>query len=367
MTTTNRAPVDNGGGFVGGLASAVKGEQREVATLPMAKWEDVGRIRSQTFNMAGLRMWQIAALLFTAMAWAYTLYSYRHADVVMANDLTMIVNGGLIIISLILFAVLVYDVRQDVTDSGAQWVIIGVITIVGIVFVFAFTPVATWALLNMFLVGYAPFMQIIAAGWVPVIMSIVALSIVPDFQIGRFAWWRELTNQPAASSEKQVLDVTAIRLQEMEQEHEIEKWDRSNNALAELEMAKEMIAELQKEIKQMKALPPTREYVPMNHGMARAAYGNVTLSGIDQVAMIKFINEWETRGTAREAWAGSKEQQAAGTHISQPQWEMITRALKNVKILDANNSPLVSREEAFRMLKISQTDPPTPPERAVGG
>jgi hypothetical protein len=353
--------------FGGSIAENVKAEQKNINTLPMARWEDVDRIRSQTFNMAGLRMWQIAAMLFTAMAWAYTLYSYRHTEVIMANDLTMIVNGGLIIISLILFAVLVYDVRRDVTDSGAQWVVIGVITIVGIVFVFAFTPVATWALLNMFLVGYAPFMQIVAAGWVPVIMSIVALSIVPDFQIGRFAWWRELTNQPAASSEKQVEDVTAIRLKEMEQQHEIEKWDRSNNALIELDDARKMIEALQDEIKQMKALPPDREYIPVNHGMARATYGNVRLKGLDQIAMIKFINEWSIRGTAREDWAGSKEKQAAGTHISQPQWESITRALKNLKILDDKNNPLVSQEEAFRMLKISQEDPPTLPETAVGG
>jgi len=83
--------------------------------------------------------------------------------------------------------------------------------------------------------------------------------------------------------------------------------------------------------------------------------------------MMKYINGWAERGTTRDAWAGSKEQQAAGTHISQPQWEMITRALKNVHILDDNNNALVNQEEAFRLLKISQNNPPTLPEKAVGG
>ena len=357
---------NNGGGFVGGLASAVKGETKEIHTLPMAKWEDVGRIRAQTWNMAGLRMWQIAVLLFTLLAWAYTTYSYRKAEVVLQNDLTNIVNAGIIVLCILFFAVLVMDIRRDVIDSGAQWILIGVVTLFAVVFIFAFTPIATWAIINTISIGLASIKQIIITGWMPVLLSIVALSIVPDFQIGRFAWWRELTNQPAASSEKQVEDVTAIKLKQIELDHEREKWDRTSNTALELEEALAQISALQDEIRRFETQPPVKVFVPANHGRARASFGTVPLGADDQAALIKFINGWSTRGTSRDEWTGSDDQQVAGSHISKPQWEKITRALKNLNILDDKNQPLVSAEEAFRLLQMAQNDPPTPPKSAVG-
>jgi len=107
-------------------------------------------------------------------------------------------------------------------------------------------------------------------------------------------------------------------------------------------------------------------FVPANHGRARASFGTVPLGADDQAALIKFINGWSTRGTSRDEWTGSDDQQVAGSHISKPQWEKITRALKNLNILDDKNQPLVSAEEAFRLLQMAQNDPPTPPKSAVG-
>lgn len=360
-----------GSGFIQGLAGAVKSEQRDINTLPMAHWEDVGRIRAQTFNLAGLRFWQLLTLSVTGVMWAYAWFKYGEPEaVVLHNPLTQVMGIGLAGLVLLFAADVCYNLYRAELEQELLLVICLLVFLGAFIVISQLVPVAVWVMLNMIAIGYAPITQMIACGWIPFILALIALSIVPDFQIGRFAFRHELVNQPEASSEKTVIDETAIRLKEMDHEHEIEKWERSNNVVLQLEEAQAEIQRLAAQVSQLQSLPPATRFVPMNHSTARAAYGNVVFSAIpqgdklsDQAALWKFVAEFETRGTARDKWTGTEEQQRAQTHISQPQWEKITRALKNLKILDANNSPLVTSEEARNMLQ----HPPTLSPNTVGG
>lgn len=350
--------ADNNG-FIGGIAGAVKQEQKEITTLPMARWEDVGRIRAQTFNLAGLRFWQLCALTVTALMWAYAWFKFGEPEaVILTNPLTHGLEIGLAAGVLIFAAVICYDLYRAELERDVLIVICLFVIIGAFLFISQIVPVAAWVLINMIAIGYAPLVQMIACGWVPFLLALVTISIVPDFQVGRFAFRHELINQPEASSEKAVKDVTAIELKQMEYDHDLEKWERSNNTVLQLEEAQAEIQRLLAQVSQLQSLPPATRFVPMNHSTARAAYGDVVFSAIpqgdklsDQAALWKFVSEFESRGTSRDKWTGTEEQQRAQTHISQPQWEKITRALKNLKILDANNSPLVTSDEAKKILR----------------
>lgn len=338
------ADGNNGSGFVGGIAANVKPETRHIDTN--ARWEDIGRIRAQTWNMAGLRMWQIAALLFTALAWAYTWSVYRKAESVPSNDLTNIINVILVISSLLIFAVLVVDIRRDVVDSSAQWIVIAVLTLIEIGIVFSFVPVATWAIMNMFALGYVPLLQIIAAGWIPIALSIVSMSIVPDFQIGRFAWWRELTNQPAASSEKQVLDVTAIELKRME-------LDAKHDEMIDAERAEyeDRIAELEAKIERLVNTKATHHLIPHNHGSARG-FASIEYTEPEWDSLKAFVTGWDNRGTARDNWTTREAEQKHGSRIPEPHWEKIVADLKAVGVLNERGKPSMKADEAAQVIGL---------------
>jgi hypothetical protein len=337
--------------MIGIPPGAVKEESKKVVST--GQWEDVGRIRSQTWNLAGFRMWQLSALLITALLWGYTWLQYKDPEaIIMSNQLTDVMSAVTFIVSIGIAALICYDIYTSEVDGVLMFSLFVGVALFLIIFLWEFVPVVVWSLLNTIAWGVVPFKQIVLCGFLPTIFSIISLSIIPDFQIGRFAFWHELVHQPEASSEKTVVDVTQVRLKEMDLEHEREKWERTNNASLIVDEQKQQIEALLKEIDDLKRRPADKTFVPANHGTARATFGSVTMSADDQAALIKFIGGWELRGTARDEWTGNKDEQAAGTHISQPQWEKITKALKNLNILGSDNAPLVTSEQAFEMLKM---------------
>lgn len=339
---------NNSGGFIGGLAGAVKSEQKDIHTT--GKWEDVDRIRAQTFNLAGLRVWQLVALTLTVIVWSYVWYKYSTAEVVLSNQMTQVIGIIVSLLALLAWCVITYDVWTRTDDRGVAFAVSFVTFGVYALFVWQVVPIVVWSLMNVVLLGVAPVGQIVLCGWLPVMMSIISLSIVPDFQIGRFAFWRELTNQPAASSEKSALDVTAIELKRMEIEAKHDDMTDAERANYEAK-----IVELQDKIDSLMKSKPVTRLVPFNHGTARSVNGS-DFNDQEWENLRLFLTGWSKRGISRDAWCTEAAERKYGSRIPEPDWYKFRDVLRGLGVYDANNKPLMSADEASNILKIDIYD-----------
>lgn len=338
--------ADNGGGFLSNLAGAVKQEEKIIKTPQMAHWEDFWRIVWQTIGLVIMRMLQLLALIVFIGAWGYVVYQFSDAESVhYANQLFTFVNVFFALLFLSVGSVIAWQLTEAL-EGGLLWSIITLIGVIEIVLCLKGAEVVSWAFMNLIGFGVTPIRQMVLAGYLPLIATIIAAAVVPDFQIGRFAFRHELINQPEASSEKYVVDRTAVALKQMD-------IDAKHDEMIDAERAEyeDQIASLQEEVARWKSIKPTHRIVPQNHGSAHALDA---MDYTDQqwASLTEFVNGWDTRGTARDSWTTKEAEEKYGSRISEPDWDKITADLMTIGMLDARRHPKIKADEAAKMIGL---------------
>lgn len=337
-------------GFIGpGFAGAVKEETKRVSTS--GQWEDVGRIRAQTYNLAGLRVWQLLALSITALMWSYAWFKYgEDTAVIINNPMSQALTVILALAVLTFGAVVCYDLYRAELNDGMFLAMIAVVCVCDFFVISALVPVAVWVLINVIAIGYAPIAQMITCGWIPFLLAIISAAIVPDFQVGRFAFRHELINQPEASSEKNVLDRTAIEIKRME-------LDAKHDELTDEERAEyeSQIEELQNKVDSLMKSKPVTRLVPFNHGSARSVNGS-DFTDSEWENMRLFLAGWSKRGISRDAWCTEAAERKHGSRIPEPDWYKFRDVLRGLGVYDVSNKPTMSADEAAKIIKIDIYD-----------
>lgn len=366
----------------GGFASAVKEESKKVQST--GKWEDFGRILAQTFGLASLRFWQIVSIIATCALWGYTWQAYRTTDYRFdGTDTYSAIRMALLMFALCIAAyvfVVVWgamkrraleleeydddteEMKERDTERGTTLAALIIIESIALIaFYGMITPIIAWSIM-VALVGFGtvPIGHFVFAGWLPIIITSVMLAVVPDFQVGRYAFRIELTNQPFGSSDKRVVDQTQVTLKEMDQDFEREKWDRGDQSAARADDLESELEETQAELTRLKTMSPRTRIVPQNHGKARALpseLSDLEYGEADKLAL--FISGWSTIGFSRERWTGNG--------ITDTEWRKFTDILQHVGILNDKKRPMCSADEALNRLQLEPVDPPTPAKTPAGG
>ncbi len=275
------------------------------------KFEDVQRPNQQTTMHGLMRFGQIMLVLVAAFSWAKVAEAYEAE--MLTGRLAELIGYALWAVTLIVVGVVFAkaNVHFEMSQGVIAAVIVGLLA-VWVTFNALLSPVIVFALVKI---------QSNPLYLIPVITASAAAAFVPSFEVGRYSFWRELTDQAGTNSEKPVIDETAIEIERMKIDWQREQREAREATLeAEIERLKAIISNPQTQVIDTEPTFPGQKTIedcikPIKVN-GHWEYDAMTRNGprrLDSTLLMQFVIEawaynkferkyWLERGLKRDDW-----------------------------------------------------------------